>query len=805
MQFVHTFPISASILCAIKVKTIRHRVATAALFFLSLGILLPCQSVAQDVKNLPTNLLAEAVVKRLAESSEYAKLDSRYENNKAKRGDEWTKLPEAQAVFQAREEILNAARSATVETYEDGSKCVVFTQNGTKISLTSVVPSEVEKDAATRDDVAGLIARFIVNEARDHAKYQAAMAAIHAAENPPLPDINRSSAPMVLGAFVEPQAPYPLWLPEPGPSTKADLLPRAEEARQRGLKAASSGDWPGAVAAFKEANNFAHCSPPLMFNLGLAYQRGGWPVQAAMYYRAYLAALPDAPNAAEVRAEIPKLIAEIEARALREFDEAERLADMLSGTPPSAGAKSLRQIALEDMATYAYMGGLTDRGDALARKAASLPGASSTEAKNNWDKHGLYGAFYSWDTKRVDEIAARSGKDYEEGRLASARIKAYWMRGDLAQVRRLVDEYPSFQSYYSNLEGLRHRSYDVLETLHARSLAAAKAFDARWYKENLLSGLEAAFWDGRPDVARRLATSAVEHYRKFYLEYYRTGFPQITASFVSEGKASRRAYSGDPPSWDYIVPNALLGDRNAVQQEIGRWPNGYSNSLDYGDGDASGNAALFLTASLPAAQASAQIEEMVQWRFQPSFEGEYVSDKDSWPRITPLAYFALAVAKGDLSRALKYLEFDSPEPADRKFRTDEYYQKSVRSALRFAVATGRSQLALDLAERVSSSREGLLALNRLALNTGADKSVRDRVRRYAASVSGGWRPTDANHARKVWLYLDHAMWLNDETQYGLLPADAEKTAKEKPEKLPADLATHAIVLWMGAMAARLEE
>jgi hypothetical protein len=768
-------------------------------------MLLPGLSAAQQAANPPANTLAEAVLRRLAVAPGYARIDAFYEKSKAARGEAWTRLPEAQAMFRVREEIRNAARSAGIETGEDGDRVVIFTQEGRKVRLTSVDPYEVEENAAARNDVAGMIALYIVSNVSDGADHQAVLAAIEAVENPPLPDIDRRAAPMVLGVFVEGAAPYPLWLPAPGPSSKEKLPPRAEEARQRGLKAVGSGDWPGAVAAFKEANQFAHAAPALMFNLALAYQRGGWPVQAAMYYRAYLAALPEAPNAAEVRAEIPKLIAEIEARSLGLFDEAEKLADKLSATPAAADAKSLRQIALEDMATYAYMAGLIARGDALSHKAASQPGASSTESKNNWDKHGLYGAFYSWDTKRVDDLASRSGKDYDKGRLASAHIKAYWMRGDQAQVRRLVDEYPSFQAYSSILEGLRHRSYDVLETLHARSLAEVKTFDGRWYKENLLSCLESAFWDGRPDVASRLASQAVELYRKFNLEDYRTAFPQMTASFVSQGKAARRAYSGEPYSWDYIVPNALLGDRSAVQQEIGRWPNGYSNNRDYGDGDASGNAALFLTANLPAAQATALIEEIIQWRFQPGFEGEYVSDKDSWPRVSPLAYFALAVAKGDASRALKYLEFDSPEPADRKFRTDEYYQKSVRSALRFAVATGRSQLALDLAERVSSSREGLLALNRLALNPGADASVRDRVKRYAESVSGGWRPTDANHARKVWLHLDHATWLNDEKQYGHLPEDAEKIAQERPEKLPADLASHAVVLWMGAMAGRLED
>jgi hypothetical protein len=72
-------------------------------------------------------------------------------------------------------------------------------------------------------------------------------------------------------------------------------------------------------------------------------------------------------------------------------------------------------------------------------------------------------------------------------------------------------------------------------------------------------------------------------------------------------------------------------------------------------------------------------------------------------------------------------------------------------------------------------------------------------------MSGGWQPVDAEHARKVWLHLKHAIYLNDEKQYGIMSDDAEKTAKEKPEKLPADLAAHAVVLWMGAAAARLED
>lgn len=780
----------------------RQQIATAFWLLLAFGMSLPVLGVAETSKKLPMNYLAVASLESLAQTPEYAKLDSHYEKYKRDKGDVWINSPEGKAMAEVREYLRRAALSADIETIGT-RKSVVFTQGPRKAVLGSFVPPKAD-DKRDIEGVADTIAGLIIDRARDDAKYKAVMAAIDAVENPPLPDINHSSAPMVLGAFVEPQAPYPLWLPQPGPSSKADLHPRAEEARQRGLKAASNGDWPGAVAAFKEANSFAHCSPPLMFNLGLAYQRGGWPVQAAMYYRAYVTALPDAPNAAEVRAEVKKLIAETEARSLREFNEAEHLADKLSATQPSAGARSLRQIALEDMATYAYMGGLVDRGDALALKASSLPGASSAVSKSNWDKHGLYGALYSWDAKHVDDIIARSGKDYDESILGRARINAYWPRGDLAQVRRLVDEHSSFQ-LRDSFWGLRHRSYDVLETLFARNLATAKAFDAQWYKSNLMSGLEAAFWDGRPDVARRLASQAVVHYRKYNLEYYRTAFPQMTASFVIDGKARERAYSYGPLSWDYIVPSAVLGDRNAVQQEIRRWVGSYTGNGDFADGNADGNAALLLVSSMSTSDAAALIEKMIQWRFKPSHEGDITISESQWPLHSPLTYFALAVSRGDSLRALKYLDHGRPVPADKIFPTDDYYQNDYRLALRFAVATGRSQLALDLAKRVSTSKEGLLAMNRLALNPGADESVRERVRRYAASVSGGWRPIDANHAKKVWLLLDHAMWLNDEAQYGSLPADAEKIAKEEPEKLPAHLAGHALVLWMGAMAARLED
>jgi hypothetical protein len=122
--------------------------------------------------------LSEAVVKRLSESPDYKKLDAMYEDRRGKPGfDEWAKSSEAQGILTARDSMIAAARTAAVETTPDG-KVVVFTQGGKKIALTSVVPSSVENDPAARNDVAGMISRYIVEGAKDDASTRAALAVV---------------------------------------------------------------------------------------------------------------------------------------------------------------------------------------------------------------------------------------------------------------------------------------------------------------------------------------------------------------------------------------------------------------------------------------------------------------------------------------------------------------------------------------------------------------------------------------------------------------------------------------------------
>lgn len=754
------------------------RVVAAVLFLLAQGLPLSGLSLAQEIKKPSESALAENVLGRLAESSAYARIDAAYETNKARLGDEWTRLPAAQQMFRVREEILDAARSAGIETQADGDRVVVYYQGGRKVALTSVVPSAVEKNASERHDVAGMIARFIVETASEQANYRSVMAAIDAAENPPLPDIDRRAVTMASGAIVETPPPYPLGLPQPGPSRQAKLLPAAESARQRGLKAAGSGDWPAAVAAFKEASKLAYCSPPLMFNLGLAYQRGGWPVQAALYYRAYLAALPEAPNAAKIRAEIPGLIAEIEARSRREFDAAERLADQLSATPPAAGTKSLRQSALERMARFAFMGGLSARGEALAGKVAALRGVNAPAEENEYpDRHGFYGAAYAWDAARVEAIAANFGSAYTPEKIFDYRSAVRARRGEWGELRKIADASPRGLLSADVAGGKaiwsqQADAFDLLETLHGLKLEAAKEL----YVGSLLSDIHSVFWGGRPDIAQRLARRAVEQYRKF--------------------NPGGSAY----PRWDYasyLIPNAVLGDRQAIVQEMARWK---SNRMgEFLDDSIIEIAAMYMAASMTPADAEATIMEMIRSRLHELVASTGADLPEStWPRMFPEAYFAMAVVRGDSAKAIKILERDDAPSSEKD-------QTRIRRGLRFAIATGRSQLAVELAEKLPREFDTFVLLNRLAANPAAGELVRERVGRYGAALSGGWRPSDAAHAQRAWRYIKHAHQINDEKQYGVISESAEKIAKDQPEKLPTELAGHAVVLWMGALAARLDD
>ncbi len=88
----------------------------------------------------------------------------------------------------------------------------------------------------------------------------------------------------------------------------APLPPAAQEAVNKGVIAAKVPDYLLAIRFFEDARKLAPQAPVIFLNLGLAESRiPGRELRAIAWFGAYLAAYPDAPNAAAVKEQIAVL------------------------------------------------------------------------------------------------------------------------------------------------------------------------------------------------------------------------------------------------------------------------------------------------------------------------------------------------------------------------------------------------------------------------------------------------------------------------------------------------------------------
>jgi hypothetical protein len=132
---------------------------------------------AEGVAKTAENSLAADVIRQLARTPEYARLDTLY-NERAKGNDSWKTDPQALAIDRTRSEMQAAAMTAAIAVDSGGHKDVVYTQGGRTIKLGTLVPEDIEKDAAARSDAAAVIAAFIAEGATKTADYKAVLAAI---------------------------------------------------------------------------------------------------------------------------------------------------------------------------------------------------------------------------------------------------------------------------------------------------------------------------------------------------------------------------------------------------------------------------------------------------------------------------------------------------------------------------------------------------------------------------------------------------------------------------------------------------
>jgi len=113
----------------------------------------------------------------------------------------------------------------------------------------------------------------------------------------------------ILLAFTLTLAALPAWAQTSAPAvTPAPLPPEAQDALKKGVIAAQQQDYLLAIRYFQDARKLAPGDPEIYKDLGLAESKiPGRELRAISWFGAYLAAEPDAPNAAAVKEQIDVL------------------------------------------------------------------------------------------------------------------------------------------------------------------------------------------------------------------------------------------------------------------------------------------------------------------------------------------------------------------------------------------------------------------------------------------------------------------------------------------------------------------
>ena len=110
-------------------------------------------------------------------------------------------------------------------------------------------------------------------------------------------------------------------------SVSVPPVSEAQTAMDRGLAAAKQKEWELAIKYFSEAQKAAPTSPRALFNLALANDKhGGRELLALAWYHAYLAAAPDANNAAQISTRLTQLEIKVEANVGKLITRAQKAA-----------------------------------------------------------------------------------------------------------------------------------------------------------------------------------------------------------------------------------------------------------------------------------------------------------------------------------------------------------------------------------------------------------------------------------------------------------------------------------------------
>ena len=124
-------------------------------------------------------------------------------------------------------------------------------------------------------------------------------------------------------------------------SAPAPMPPAAQEALNKGIIAAKVPDYPLAIRFFQDARKIAPAAPVIFLNLGIAESKiPGRELRAIAWFGAYLAAAPDATNAAAVKEQIAVLEVRNQSNVTRFLKTVQAAADLIKD---DFGLQSLAQ------------------------------------------------------------------------------------------------------------------------------------------------------------------------------------------------------------------------------------------------------------------------------------------------------------------------------------------------------------------------------------------------------------------------------------------------------------------------------
>lgn len=263
------------------------------------------------------------------------------------------------------------------------------------------------------------------------------------------------------------------------------LPPAAQEAINKGIIAAKVPDYLLAIRFFEEARKLAPQSPVVYLNLGLAESRiPGRELRAIAWFGAYLAANPEAPNAAAVKEQIGVLEVRNQSNTLRFLRIVQDAANQLSDKDgrQSMGLLYVATLWLDsgDIASAQKTADLIRFADPKAHallyiaeakvKAGDLAGAKITFAA----------ALKSTELIDTEREFGLGSAPYHKSQVLSLIASAQAYAGDISGAQKTVDLITN--------EFLSHKSYPQA----AIAGAQAKAGDIAGAQQTFASAVKSA-------------------------------------------------------------------------------------------------------------------------------------------------------------------------------------------------------------------------------------------------------------------------------------------------------------------------